>query len=47
LVFLTKLLLLLIVTLLLPPQPHPQHEPPLQKAPIIMPTPNEIAIPAA
>src|SRR5262249_42177204 len=41
-----KLLLLLIVMSLCPqPQPHPQ--PPLQNAPIITPTPNEIATPAA
>jgi hypothetical protein len=42
-----KLLLLLMVMLLLPPQPQPQPHPPLQNAPIITPTPNEIATPAA
>jgi hypothetical protein len=42
-----KLLLLLIVTLLLPPQPQPQPQPPLMAAPTIIPTPKEIAIPAA
>jgi hypothetical protein len=42
-----KLLLRLIVMLLLPPQPQPHPQPPLQNAPIITPTPNEIAIPAA
>jgi hypothetical protein len=42
-----KLLLRLIVMLLLPPQPQPQPQPPLQNAPIITPTPKEIATPAA
>src|SRR5215472_4180319 len=42
-----KLLLLLMLMSLLPPQPQPQPQPPLQKAPIITPTPKEIAIPAA
>ena len=42
-----KLLLLLMVILLLPPQPQPQPHPPPQAAPIIMPTPKEIANPAA
>jgi hypothetical protein len=42
-----KLLLLLMLMLLLPPQPQPQPQPPLQNAPIITPTPKEIAIPAA
>jgi hypothetical protein len=42
-----KLLFRLMVMLLLPPQPQPQPHPPLQNAPIMMPTPNEIAIPAA
>ena len=41
-----KLLLLLMVMLLLP-QPAPQHQPPLQKAPIMTPTPKETAKPAA
>jgi hypothetical protein len=41
-----KLLLLLMVTLLLL-QPQPQPQPPLQNAPIITPTPNEMANPAA
>jgi hypothetical protein len=47
LVFRLKLLLLFIVTLLLPPQPHPQPQPPLMAAPTIIPTPNEMAAPAA
>jgi hypothetical protein len=47
LVFRLKLLLLLIVMSLFPPQPHPQPQPPLNAAPIIIPTPKEIAIPAA
>ena len=47
LLLLTKLLLLLMVTLLFPPHPHPQPAPPLQKAPIATPTPNDMAIPAA
>src|SRR5437773_3930654 len=42
-----KLLLLLMLMSLLPPQPQPQPQPPPQAAPIIMPTPKEIAIPAA
>src|SRR6516162_595251 len=41
-----KLLLLLMLMLLLL-QPHPQPQPPLQNAPIITPTPKEIANPAA
>jgi hypothetical protein len=41
-----KLLLLLMLMLLLP-QPQPQPQPPPQNAPIIMPTPKEIATPAA
>jgi hypothetical protein len=41
-----KLLLLFMLMLLLL-QPHPQPQPPLQNAPIITPTPNEIANPAA
>jgi hypothetical protein len=45
--FLLKLLLRLIVMSLLPPQPQPHPHPPLQNAPIITPTPNEIATPAA
>jgi hypothetical protein len=40
-------LLLLLMVMLFPPQPAPQHQPPLQNAPIITPTPNEIANPAA
>jgi hypothetical protein len=39
------LLLLMLMLLLLHPQPQPQ--PPLQNAPIITPTPKEIASPAA
>jgi hypothetical protein len=42
-----KLLLLLMVMSLFPPQPQPQPQPPPQAAPIIMPTPKEIAMPAA
>jgi hypothetical protein len=42
-----KLLFLLIVMSLFPPHPHPQPQPPLQNAPIITPTPKEIAIPVA
>src|SRR5258706_14891283 len=42
-----ELLLLLMLMLLLPPQPQPQPQPPLQNAPIIMPTPKEIASPPA
>jgi hypothetical protein len=42
-----KLLLLLMVMSLLPPQPQPQPQPPPQAAPIIMPTPKEMASPAA
>jgi len=45
--FRLKLLLLLMLMLLLPPQPQPQPQPPPQAAPIIMPTPKEIASPAA
>jgi hypothetical protein len=45
--FLLKLLLLLMVMLLLPPQPQPHPHPPLQKAPIMTPTPKEMAKPAA
>ena len=47
LLLLTKLLLLLMVTLLFPPHPHPPPAPPLQKAPIATPTPNDMARPAA
>jgi hypothetical protein len=42
-----KLLLRLMVMSLLPPQPQPHPQPPLQNAPIMTPTPNEIAMPAA
>ena len=42
-----KLLLLFMYTLLLPPQPHPQHQPPPHQAPIMTPMPKEIATPAA
>jgi hypothetical protein len=45
--FRLKLLLLLMLMVLLPPQPQPQPQPPLQNAPIAIPTPKEIAIPAA
>jgi hypothetical protein len=41
-----KLLFRLIVMSLLPPQPQPQPQPPLQNAPIITPTPKEMAMPA-
>jgi hypothetical protein len=41
-----KLLFRLMVMSLLP-QPQPQPQPPLQNAPIITPTPKEIAIPVA
>jgi hypothetical protein len=43
----TKLLLLFMVMSLLPPQPLLQHQPPPQAAPIAIPTPKEIAMPAA
>jgi hypothetical protein len=39
-------LLLRLMVMSLPPQPAPQHQPPLQNAPIAMPTPKEIAKPA-
>src|SRR4029077_1038592 len=42
-----KLLLLLMLMLLFPPHPQPQPQPPPQNAPIIMPTPKAMAIPAA
>jgi hypothetical protein len=42
-----KLLLRLMVMSLLPPQPQPHPQPPLQNAPIITPTPKEMANPAA
>jgi hypothetical protein len=46
--FVLRLKLLFMLTLMsLPPQPHPQPQPPPpQAAPIIMPTPNEIALAA-
>jgi hypothetical protein len=40
-------LLLRLMVMSLCPQPHPQHQPPLQNAPIITPTPKEMAKPAA
>jgi hypothetical protein len=42
-----KLLLRLMVISLLPPHPQPHPQPPLQNAPIITPTPKEIATPVA
>jgi hypothetical protein len=44
---LTKVLLLFMLILLLLPQPLLQHQPPPQAAPIAIPTPKEIAMPAA
>jgi len=43
----TKVLLLLMFMLLLPPQPLLQHQPPPMAAPTIIPTPKEMAAPAA
>jgi len=40
-------LLLLMVISLLPPHPLLQHHPPPQAAPIAIPTPKEMAMPAA
>jgi hypothetical protein len=43
----TNVLLLLMLIELLLPQPLLQHHPPPQAAPTIIPTPKEIAMPAA
>lgn len=43
----TNALLLLMFTVLLLPQPLLQHQPPPQAAPMAIPTPKEIAMPAA
>jgi hypothetical protein len=44
--FTNVLLLFMLISLLLP-QPLLQHQPPPQAAPIAIPTPKEIAMPAA
>jgi len=44
--FTNVLLLFMFISLLLP-QPLLQHQPPPQAAPIAIPTPKDIAIPAA
>ena len=43
----TNVLLLFIFTVLLLPHPELQHHPPPQAAPMAIPTPKEMAIPAA